>query len=172
MDPSWSPDGKQLAFGRVPWLVSNQEKIAIQILDLGSRRFWAIPGSENLFAPRWSPDGKHLAAVSMDNKRLMLFDFTTRKWTQWVDEPGAVGYPTWSQSGKFLYFDRTSTHTPGYSRVKIGQTHSEFLVDVKELHRGIPSPLGPWASIAPDGSALFERDLSTSQVYALDLELP
>jgi Tol biopolymer transport system component/DNA-binding winged helix-turn-helix (wHTH) protein len=85
MDPSWSPDGKQLVFGRVPWLVSNQEKIAIQILDLGSRCVWAIPGSENLFAPRWSPDGQHLAAVSMDNKRLMLFDFTTRKWTQLVD---------------------------------------------------------------------------------------
>jgi hypothetical protein len=92
-------------------------------------------------------------------------DFTARKWTQW-------GYPTWSQNGKFLYFDRTSTNTPGYSRVKIGQTHSEFLVDVKEVRRGIPSPLGPWATIAPDGSALFERDLSTSQIYALDLELP
>jgi len=50
MDPSWSPDGKQLASGRVPWLVSNQEKIAIQVLDLGSRRLWTIPGSENLFA--------------------------------------------------------------------------------------------------------------------------
>jgi hypothetical protein len=99
------------------------------------------------------------------NKSLMLFDFTARKWTQW-------GYPTWSQNGKFLYFDRTSTNTPGYSRVKIGQTHSEFLVDVKEVRRGIPSPLGPWATIAPDGSALFERDLSTSQIYALDLELP
>ena len=104
----------------------------------------------------------------------MLFDFASGKWTsaRGVDEPGAVGYPSWSQTGTYLYFDRTSTNTPGYSRVKIGRTHSELLVDVKELRRDLPSPLGPWATTAPDGSALFERDLSTSQIYALDLELP
>jgi len=29
-----------------------------------------------------------------------------------------------------------------------------------------------WSGIAPDGSALFTRDLSTDDIYALDLDLP
>jgi len=172
MDPSWSPDGKQLAFGRVPWRLSTQEKIAIQIFDLASHRVSTIPDSENLFAPRWSPDGRHLAAVSRDNKELMLFDFRSQKWTTWVNEPGAVSYPTWSRNGRYLYYDNTSVNRPGYHRVQIGQSRSEFLIDLKPLHQPIPSEMGPWANIAPDGSGVFERDLSTSQIYALDVELP
>src|SRR5215472_3918325 len=170
MDPSWSPDGKQLAFGRVPWRLSTQEKIAIQIFDLASHRVSTIPDSENLFAPRWSPDGRHLAAVSVDNKKLMLFDFRSQKWTTWVNEPGAVSFPTWSRNGRYLYYDNTSVSRPGYHRVQIGQSRSEFLIDLKPLHRSIPSEMGPWANIAPDGSGVFERDLSTSQIYALDVE--
>jgi Tol biopolymer transport system component len=166
------PDGKQIAFPRVPWLASNDEKISIQIFDLASHRLFTVPDSENFFWPRWSPDGKNLAAISVDKKRLMRFNFATQQWTQWIDESGAVGYPTWSQSGKYLYFDNTSTNAPAYRRVKMGQTHSELLVNVKSLNRGIPSPLGPWANIAPDGSPLLERNTSIAQIYALDVRLP
>jgi hypothetical protein len=33
-------------------------------------------------------------------------------------------------------------------------------------------PAFGWTGMSPDGSALFVRDLSTDEVYALDLELP
>jgi hypothetical protein len=32
--------------------------------------------------------------------------------------------------------------------------------------------IGAWSGLAPDGSALFVRDLSTDEIYSLDLELP
>jgi hypothetical protein len=32
--------------------------------------------------------------------------------------------------------------------------------------------VGAWSGLAPDGSALFVRDLSTDEIYSLDLELP
>ncbi len=31
---------------------------------------------------------------------------------------------------------------------------------------------GPWSGLAPDGSALFTRDISTLEIYALDVEFP
>ncbi len=175
MDPSWSPDGKQLVFGRVPWLWGSAEKIAIQILDLDSKHVSTVPGSQNLFAPRWSPDGRYLAALSTDSKKLVLFDFVAKKWTDWINEAGSIGYPTWSRDGTYIYYDSMSTDNPGYRRVKLGQTRSQFLVDLKRLNRGGPdyaSGLGPWSGLAPDGSALFGHYLSSDEVYSLEVDLP
>jgi hypothetical protein len=44
-------------------------------------------------------------------------------------------------------------------------------VDLKDLHQ-FTTRIGPWSGIAPDGSPLFVRDLSTDEIYTLDLELP
>jgi Tol biopolymer transport system component len=173
LDPSWSPDGKQLIFGRAPWHKTSTEEFAIQIFDIHSKQVSKIPGSENLFSPRWSPDGEHLAAVSMDSKKLLLFDFKTKKWTDWINEAGTVSFPSWSPDGRYIYYDNRSTKSAGYRRVKLGQTHSELVTDLKGLQRGSGgTPLGPWSGIAPDGSPIFIRDLSTDEIYSLELELP
>jgi len=170
VDAHWSPNGKQLVFGRTPFMPGSSEKVDIRILDVASKQISIIPGSENLYAPRWSPDGQYLAALSADSKKLLLFEFRTQRWKEWINEPGALAYPTWSRDGRYVYYDNFSTKSPGYRRVKVGQTRSEFLIDLKDLHRlGFFSM---WSGIAPDGSALFTRDLSTDEIYSLDLELP
>ena len=64
-----------------------------------------------------------------------------------------------------MYFDTIGKH-PDYRRVKLGETHSEFLADLKDLHRTW------WSGITPDNSPIFSRDTSTDEIYALDLELP
>src|SRR5262249_46265324 len=102
MDPSWSPDGKQIAFGRVPWLKESDEKIAIQIFTINSKKVSIIPGSQNLFAPRWSPDGKYVAALSVDGKKLFLYEFSAQKWSEWVNESGDIEHPEWSRDGKYI----------------------------------------------------------------------
>jgi Tol biopolymer transport system component len=172
LDPSWSPDSKQLAFGRAPWLKARTGKIDIRILDLYSKQVSTIPVSEDLFSPLWSPDGQHLAAVSSDSKKLLLFNFKTRKWTSWIDEPGAVAFPAWSADGRYIFFDNISSEDPGYRRVRLGQNRSELVVSLKNLHRGLAAQRGPWSAIAPDDSPLFERDLSIGEIYSLEMVLP
>jgi eukaryotic-like serine/threonine-protein kinase len=170
-DATWSPDGRKLAFGRTQQTGSS-EPLAIQIVNLASREISTVPGSENLFSPRWSPDGQYLAALTADSLKLTLFSFKTQKWSDWVNEPGAIGYPNWSHDGSYLYYDNTYTDHPTFRRVKVGQTRSELLVDLKDLHRYGSPVAGSWSGVAPDGSGLFARDLGTSEIYALDLELP
>jgi Tol biopolymer transport system component len=166
LDPTWSPDGTQIAFGRV------SGNSAIYLVDLKTRQVSTLPGSKDLFSPRWSPDSQHLAALPADSRKLLLYDFKTQKWSEWINEAGSIGFPTWSRDGSYVYYDASFTDKPTFRRVKVGQTHSEFLLDLKDVHRyGEPS-LGSWSGVAPDGSALVVLDRSTQEVYALEFEAP
>jgi len=171
VDPTWSADGKKLAFGRTE-LTGSSEPLAIYIVDLATHQISTIPGSEKLYSPRWSPDGRYLAALTGDSTKLLLFDFRTQKWSDWVNEPGAVGFPNWSGDGNYLYYDNWFTEHPTFRRVKVGQDHSELVADLKGLSRYSSQPAGAWSGVSPDGSGLFVRGLSTDEIYALDLDLP
>jgi len=166
-DPGWSPDGKQMVFGRFV-----NEKPTIQLLDLNSKQVSIIPGSQGLFSPRWSPDGRYLAALPVNQRKIVIFDFKRQKWSDWVSGHGQPSYPAWSRDGKYLYFESWLSDTPGYYRVQLGQTRPELVVDSNDLHQFYGPIMGSWSGITPDGSPLFVRDLSTDEIYALDLELP
>ena len=71
-DPGWSPDGKQMVFSRY-----DSENSTIKLLDLKSKQVSIIPGSQGLYSPRWSPDGRYLAALSVNAKKIVIFDFTS-----------------------------------------------------------------------------------------------
>ena len=149
-DPAWSPDGKKLAFGRAS--VERGSRLGIYVVDLATQQVSTIPGSEKLFSPRWSPDGSHMAALNPDSTKLLLFDFKTQKWSDWINEPAIVGFPNWSQDGRYVYYDTTNTDHPTFRRVKVGETHSELVVDLKGLLRYANAPAYEWSNIAPDGS--------------------
>ena len=168
-DPTWSPDGKRLCFGRSPYTAAATKEI--DVLDLRSKEISKIPGSDNSYSPRWSPDGRHLAALSSDSKKLLLYDFKTQRWTDWISEPGAIGFPTWSQDGSYVYYDNTSTENSAFLRAKVGQNRSEFLIDLKDMRRY--GKYGwAWSGLAPDDSALLVRDVSTDEIYSLEVQLP
>jgi hypothetical protein len=40
------------------------------------------------------------------------------------------------------------------------------------LHKYGGPPSFGWSGLSPDGSALFVRDLSTDEMYALDVDFP
>lgn len=170
LDVTWSPDGQQLAFGRIAFL--NTATVDIQILDMKTRQASALPGSKGLFSPRWSPDGRYMAAVTAQgSKTLMLYDFRSQKWSEWFTESDNFDYPYWSADSRYVYYVNVATRNPRCRRLKVGENHPEDLFSLKGLHRffGI---WGSWNGQALDDSRLFVRDASTQEIYALDVDFP
>jgi len=164
-DAQWFPDGKKIIYGRNPF--GGIENLGIRILDLDSKRISFVPGSESLFSPRLSPDARRIAALSADSRKLLLFDFQTQKWSEWIHEPDGLAYPTWSRDGVYVYFE-VNGKNPSYRRAKVGETRSDVVVDLKSLRLFGAG----WCGLAPNGSVLLTRDVSTDEIYALDVELP
>jgi serine/threonine protein kinase/Tol biopolymer transport system component len=170
LDPSWSKDGSALMFGVLP-LSDNPEPAKVMLLDLKTRAAVQVVGSDGICCPRWSPDGRWVIALSVDNQRLLLFDLATQKWRQLADKMGVFGYMTWSPDSKFVGFDTSFTTDPGFFRVGIPDGRIERIVSLSKIHRFFPS-WGEWSGLAPDGSPLVVRDISTQEIYALDWRLP
>jgi eukaryotic-like serine/threonine-protein kinase len=167
MDPTWSPDGKRIAFGRLAF-GDNKD---IEVLDLQTHQVSVLPGSQGIFSPRWSPDGRFLVAVGDDSRKLVLFNFQTQKWTDWVTQNSDLEFPSWSRDGKYLYFDSTFSDSQSYVRIKLGETKSESVVSLQGLRRYFGS-VGVWSGLTPDGTPIFVRDISTQEIYALDVQFP
>lgn len=164
--PSWMPDGNSIAFHDAPGSGGGG---AIRVFDLKTARVSTIPDSNDRFAPVSSPDGRYISATSVDGQKLMLFDFTTQKWSELVKMN--VGFTDWSSDGKYVYFDTGLSDNPGVYRVRVAERKIERVADLKGLRRSVFAWI-PWSGVTPDGSPLLVRDISSQEVYALDFEAP
>jgi eukaryotic-like serine/threonine-protein kinase len=170
IDATWSPDGTQLAFGRISSMNTGTKDI--QLVDMKTRKTSTFPGSAGLFSPRWSPDGRYLAALSVEGShKIMLYDFGTKSWSEWLTEATNVNYPYWSSDSRYMYYDNFAVDNPRCFRVKVGDHRAEDLFSLGALRR-YSGVWGSWGGLAPDDSRLFVRDVSTQDIYALDLDLP
>ena len=167
-DPTWSADGKSLAFGQS----GPMEQTFIEVLDLETQQLSKLAGSQGIFGPRWSPDGRYIVGLSLDGTRVLLFGLRTQGWRE-VARSNFLGYLAWSADSHYVYFDTPFEKNPAYRRLHVPDGKLEAVVDLKQF-RTFPSQFGPgsWTGVAPGDVPLFVRDISTQEIYALDLQLP
>ena len=102
MSPSWSPDGRSLAYVSFE---SGNSAVYIQDIASGAREkvasFRGING-----APSYSPDGTRLALTLSKggNPDIYVMDLASKHLTQVTNHFGIDTEPTWSADGASLYF--------------------------------------------------------------------
>jgi Tol biopolymer transport system component len=132
----------------------------------------ALPQSEGLFSPHWSPNGRYVAAMSLNQRKLMLFDFATQSWTELAhstdQNPKWFGSPRWSPDGEHLYVDEAAKGV--VMRVDTRTRKVEEIVDVKTID---PTSQGcGFFNVAGEGAIWIDCDRISADIYALDLDLP
>lgn len=104
--------------------------------------------------------------------RLMVFDVTTQEWKA-VTETDAK-YPSFSRDGKSIYFQAWSDPVKQTGerivRMRLSDARIETVVDLEKIGRLPVGAIADWFGLSPDDAALFARDISIQEVYALEMQ--
>jgi Tol biopolymer transport system component len=178
VSPNWSLDGNLLIFGNTPSGVEQGAPTAIYQLNLKTAEVATLSGSEGYWAAKLSPDGAYLAAISKSD-RLVLFEWKTQKWTELTQAPAimipcleCVNLPSWSADSRYVYFTTKAEGDEAFYRIDIKNHQAERIASLASVKRPASQSFGAWTGLAPDGSPLALRDISTYEIYALDWQLP
>ena len=162
-DPDWSPDGKTIVYGRSSeYMAEDSTPKSIQMVDLTTRQVSTVPGSEGLFSPRWSPDGRYLIAMPLDQRKLMLFDIASKKWTEMAN--GTFNNPVWSKDGKYIYYQSYDEGSP-IRRMPVGGGRVEEIADFRDLQPG--ATVGYWG-IASEDAPIASFHFLTADIYSVE----
>jgi Tol biopolymer transport system component/DNA-binding winged helix-turn-helix (wHTH) protein len=162
---AWSPDGRALAVGGLPF----ESEKGIRIVDARTRQISTLPGSTGLCCACWSPDGRSIIAAGVSPQRLMMFGFADRKWSELMEGPFNGG--SFSRDGKYFYFDTERVADPAVYRLRISDRKVERVASLQGIRR-TPGFLGDWFDLGPDDAPMVLRNLSNEQIYALEWKAP
>jgi Tol biopolymer transport system component/DNA-binding winged helix-turn-helix (wHTH) protein len=162
-DPSWSPDGNSIVFGRSPqYLGEDTVPKALYVIDLKTRKRVTLPGSEGLFSPRWSPNGRYIAAISLNQRRMVIFDRTTETWREVASQ--SINNPTWSRAGDAIYFQSSDMEDQPIYKVTISTGRVQAVVDFRDFRQ---ADKVNYLGLAPDDSPLVSLRFATADIYSL-----
>ena len=170
--PTWSRDGTHLVFGDIMQQKPVDEML-LHVLDLRQSRIQDLPKSNGLWTPRWSPSGDFIAAVSVDNRRLVVFKVSTGIWAE-LAVLRNIEYPAWTADSRYIHFSATSApdmlpggHMDrGLYRVEVSTGRVQRLADITYFAGIKPS----WCGVTPDGTPLIAQEVSIEEIYALKLD--
>ncbi|MGY5453451.1 Tol-Pal system beta propeller repeat protein TolB [Agarivorans sp. MS3-6] len=144
MSPSWSPDGKKLAY--VSFQNQKAEIYTIDVYTGQNDRLTTYNGING--APEWSPDGKKLAMVlSKDGQPdIYVLDLASKNLSRITKNRRIDTEPTWSPSGNELLFSSERGGKPQIYRVNLDTKKVNRVTWEGEMNLG--------GTVTPDGSAL------------------
>lgn len=159
MSPSWSADGKKVAYVSFE---SGRPAIYVQYLASGKReRIQSFPGING--APSWSPDGRQLAMVlSKDgNPEIYVLDTVSGDLQRVTNHYGIDTEPSWSPDGRSLVFTSDRGGSPQIYKLDIASRQLTRLTYEGNYNAK--------ASMTPDGRflALVHRSSGSGNKFSV-----
>lgn len=171
MSPSWSKDGRRMAF-----VSFEKNRAEIYLMDVGTGRrelLSQFPGING--APAWSPDGRYLAVVlsKTGSPKIYLMDLLTKELSQLTDGYSIDTEPTWSPDGRSIYFTSNRGGKPQIYRLQVATRKVDRVTFVGNYNaRPMLTPDGKYLVMMhrEEGDSNFHiasQDLANGQVSIL-----
>ena len=144
MSPSWSPDGRKLAY-----VSFEKRRSQIYIQDLYTQKRELVTSFPKINgAPVWSPDGKKLALVlSKDGQPdIYQLDISSKKLHRVTRSRAVDTEPSWTPDGKNIIFTSERGGRPQIYQINIVTSKIKRLTWEGEMNLG--------GTITPDGGSL------------------
>ncbi len=160
--PTWSPDGKKIAF--MSDRSGNWDIWIINVDGSGLTQVTHHPGEDEF--PDWSPDGKKIAFTSKrgGNRDIWVMNVDGSNPVNLTNMPGRDRYPMWSPDGKMIAFN---TKRDGNQEIYVMNADGSNQRNVTNA----PDSTEGLADWSPDGKrlVLYSNKPGNKDIFILDL---
>jgi Tol biopolymer transport system component len=162
-DPRWSPDGTRVVYSTAAdgWTALNRPEI--RILEIASSRVTPIEGSGEDMSPRWSPDGRYIAALTISDHKLRVYDLQLARWINVYE--GIANFPSFSKDGSLIYF---ANESGTIFRVPVKGGSAQLIIPADDW--ASTGTFGGWFGMDPDDVPLALRDNGVNEIFGLTLD--